>query len=671
MTSDPTRETQPGEALRNRWGRLLENSFDEIYLFSADNLNFLQVSHGALRNLGYSMLEMRHLTAIDIKPEINAAEFAALLQPLREGRQDRVVFETCHQRKDGSRYPVEVRLQFAAEESPPVFIAIILDISERQKAEQAKQESERRYQALARIAPVGIFRTDAAGHCIYTNEYWCQLAGIPAEQALGEGWSAALHAEDRERVFAEWYQTAKNQVPFTTECRFQRPDGRTASVLVQATAEHDSEGNVLGYVGTVTDITTQKYTEAAIRHIAAGVSVAGAKQYFGQLVLKLAQLFGADYAFVGVLDKKDSNRVNTYAVCAHGKLVNNLSYHLKHTPCAEVVGRRTRSYRTAVQAAFPDDTQLSGMGVDSYVGTPMFDSSGTPIGLLAVMDSKPMDEHEKLQPVMEIFAARTGMEIERQLIEDELRVHRDHLEELVSERTHELQVVNRELEAFAYSVSHDLRAPLRAIDGFSHALEEDCADAVGELGRSYLSRVRAASQRMGVLIDDILQLSRVNRNDMQWSTVDMSKLATEVVERLREAEPERQVEVQVAPGIQVRSDRVLLEVVLENLIGNAWKYSGGREHAHIELGVQVRERGLVYFVKDNGVGFDMRYADKLFGIFQRLHKVDEFEGTGIGLATVSRIIDRHKGRVWAEAELDKGATFFFTLGGVNLSGSRE
>ena len=265
MTSDQIAETRASDALRKRWGRILENSFDEIYLFAADNLHFLHVSRGALQNLGYSMPEMRQLTALDIKPEINATEFAALLQPLRDGQRDRVVFETVHRRKDGSCYPVEVRLQFAAEESPPVFIAIILDITERRQAQQARLESERRYHALARIAPVGIFRTDVRGNCIYTNERWCQIAGMHPEEALGEGWATALHPQDRERVIAEWYQAAKTQVPFYTECRFQRPDGTVIWLLARATAEQDLDGNAIGYVGTITDFSKQKKIEDELR----------------------------------------------------------------------------------------------------------------------------------------------------------------------------------------------------------------------------------------------------------------------------------------------------------------------------------------------------------------------------------------------------------------------
>jgi light-regulated signal transduction histidine kinase (bacteriophytochrome) len=230
---------------------------------------------------------------------------------------------------------------------------------------------------------------------------------------------------------------------------------------------------------------------------------------------------------------------------------------------------------------------------------------------------------------------------------------------------HELEATNRELEAFSYSVSHDLRAPLRSIDGFSQILLEDYADELDEDGKNYLSRVRAASQRMGRLIDDLLGLSRVTRGAMSRERVNLSALAEEVAKGLREARPERAVEFSAQPRLEVWGDLKLLRVALENLIGNAWKFTEKEPEARIEFGMdeELSRRGRVpvYYVRDNGAGFEMAYADKLFGAFQRLHGSDEFEGTGIGLATVQRIVHRHGGRIWAEGEVDRGATFYFTL----------
>ena len=217
------------------------------------------------------------------------------------------------------------------------------------------------------------------------------------------------------------------------------------------------------------------------------------------------------------------------------------------------------------------------------------------------------------------------------------------------------------MEAFAYSVSHDLRAPLRSIDGFSQALLEDCADELDTQGKDYLERVRAGCQHMGQLIDDLLNLSRLTRREMHREAVDLSELAERIATRLRQAQAERQVEFVVVNDLIVQGDRTLLQVVLENLLGNAWKFTGTHPRARIEFGVAEVEGQPAYFVRDNGVGFDMAYADKLFGAFQRLHTVEEFPGTGIGLATVQRIVHRHGGRVWAEGAVEQGATFYFTL----------
>jgi light-regulated signal transduction histidine kinase (bacteriophytochrome) len=228
----------------------------------------------------------------------------------------------------------------------------------------------------------------------------------------------------------------------------------------------------------------------------------------------------------------------------------------------------------------------------------------------------------------------------------------------------ELEGANRELEAFSYSVSHDLRAPLRTIDGFSQILLEDHADQLDEEGEDYLGRVRAASQHMDNLIDDLLDLSRVSRGPLRKETVDLGAMATGIVEELERSQPEREVEFVTEEGITAFADANLLAVALENLLNNAWKFTSREERARIEFGSTTDEGGeRVFFLRDNGVGFDMAYAGKLFGAFQRLHATEDFEGTGIGLATVARIVRRHGGRVWAEGDAGEGATFFFTLDG--------
>jgi PAS domain S-box-containing protein len=225
----------------------------------------------------------------------------------------------------------------------------------------------------------------------------------------------------------------------------------------------------------------------------------------------------------------------------------------------------------------------------------------------------------------------------------------------------ELEAANKELEAFSYSVSHDLRSPLRSLDGFSNALLEDFGDQLPEQGRNYLERIRDSAQRMAGLIDDLLNLSRVTRVQIQFVPVDLTRLAETILAELQQTQVERRVKCSVAPGLGARGDPHLLRIVLENLLGNAWKYTSKQEQAEIEFGSKYENDETIYFVHDNGAGFDMAYANKMFGAFQRLHSTTEFPGTGIGLATVQRIIHRHGGRIWAEGVVNQGATFFFTL----------
>jgi signal transduction histidine kinase len=278
---------------------------------------------------------------------------------------------------------------------------------------------------------------------------------------------------------------------------------------------------------------------------------------------------------------------------------------------------------------------------------------------LIVENSALVEElHRQNEDLEQIVAQRTAAL--RQSAE-EIRELNAELEQRVADRTARLTAVNKELEAFSYSVSHDLRAPLRTLDGFSQALLEDYAEKLDENAKNYLNRIRAASQRMGQLIDDLIQLSRLARSEIQTEQVNLSEIASQFAAELRARHMERQVEFVIMEGLAVRGDQRLLRIALANLLENAWKFSSKKAHSCIEFGKAQHNGRDAFFVRDNGAGFDMAYADKLFGAFQRLHSMTEFDGTGIGLATVQRIINRHDGDIWAEGAVGQGATFYFSL----------
>lgn len=279
---------------------------------------------------------------------------------------------------------------------------------------------------------------------------------------------------------------------------------------------------------------------------------------------------------------------------------------------------------------------------------------------LVLSDSGRLFDENDLEFAKEL-AQRATLAIENAKLYKKMQDSNAELEHRVIQRTAELEAINKELEAFSYSVSHDLRAPLRSIDGFSNKILKDYSDLLGEQGKDYFNRVMNASRHMGHLIDDLIKLARISRIDMNMEEINLSAMAQSIVGELKEANPERIASISIQDDLIINGDRNLIHIVLQNLLGNAWKYSKNKSETEIEFSTIQKDGQIIYFIRDNGAGFDMRYVDKLFGAFQRLHSLSEFEGTGIGLATVQRIIRRHQGTIWAESEVDNGTTFFFTL----------
>jgi signal transduction histidine kinase len=314
-----------------------------------------------------------------------------------------------------------------------------------------------------------------------------------------------------------------------------------------------------------------------------------------------------------------------------------------------------------------DDTQRAILNILEDAAGEQVWSDATQRAILNVLEDSAEEKERLADTQRAALNILDDFDIEKKKVEQanaDLRneiAERARAEEALRHAKAAAEEASRELEAFSYSVAHDLRAPLRGIDGFSQALIEDCAEKLDEMGKTYLGYVRESAQHMAQLIDDLLSLSRVTRAELHRMPIDLAAIAKTVFTNLQRSQPDRKVEFIMPRAIAALGDARLLGIVVENLLGNAWKFTGKHAHARIEFGRQPQANRWIYFIRDNGAGFDMAYAGKLFAVFQRLHTVSEFEGTGIGLATVQRIIRRHGGRVWAEGEVGRGATFYFTL----------
>jgi len=533
--------------------------------------------------------------------------------------------------------------------------------SKRQTTEIKLLASRKLLETVFEASPDMIFIHATEGPILEVNNnvldrYGFSKAAIrdaSVEKLSGNGYTHDMAMRHIQRALTgqaedfEWLAKDRHNHEFPVEVRLRR-------------LKEDPAPGEPAVVAVVRDITSQKKSDNALRSLAKGALETEFDDFLRQAAHNLAAVYDARFAFVGRLIEPARTHVQTLAVWAGEGPVDNFSYALEGTPCNDIINLKAELIPTNAAELYAGDEMLLQMGVDSYYGVPLIGSSGQMLGLVSVMDTHPMHPSDWSEPVLKVFAARLANEIERHETLQALKLQEIHLEQQVAKRTQELESINRELEAFSYSVSHDLRAPLRSIDGFSQVLLEDYRELLDETGQDYLQRVRRASQRMGILIDELLQLSRIGRGELKITTCNLSELAARTVTHLREQYPQRQVKTLIAPEMKIQGDATLIGIMLDNLIGNAWKYSSNNPQAEIEFGSKVSDGQRVYHIRDNGCGFDKRYADKLFGAFQRLHG-SEYEGTGIGLATAQRIIHRLGGDIWADAELNKGAIFYFIL----------
>ncbi len=487
----------------------------------------------------------------------------------------------------------------------------------------------------------GISIADATGTFVYTSPYADWLFGNGARHASPAEWNEVgiFHADERTPFTVD-------QMPIWRALRGEEirdvdmfvrnanvPQGR--HVRCHCVPLRDEQGQIIGGMALIKDMDTARRNEEEKRRT---------EQRF-QLLVETAR--------EGIWTIDPQSRT-TY--------VNRFMAEMLGYRVDEMMGKSIFSFMDEEgQRLAEENIERRRQGRAEVMDFRFRRKDGSSIW--ANMSSSPMIDEQgrytgSLATITDITARRSA--------EEEVRKLNAELERRIAERTSQLEFSNRELEAFAYSVAHDLRAPLRSIASFSDALTEDCAPCLDETGLDYLRRIRNGAHRMSELIDGILSLSRVNRTALATSRCDLSAMARAIAEQLQLLQPERNARFTLQEGLVVQGDPQLLRSVLENLLGNAWKFTRERPLAEIEFGAKEVQGIRNYFVRDNGAGFDMAYRDKLFGVFQRLHTQSEFEGNGVGLATVQRIIRRHGGRVWGEGQPGRGACFIFTLNEMPL-----
>ncbi|RKH13829.1 PAS domain S-box protein [Corallococcus sp. CA053C] len=611
---------------------VLERMSDASFALDGE-WRFLYVNREGERVMGFPRESLVGRRLWDVFPAVVGSAFE---------RYYRQAIETQQPAEFVEFYPpfqawFEVRV-FPVQDGISVFFR---DVTAPRRAQQSLRESEARFRSLVLAIAQVVWTTSAAGLIEEDSASWRTFTGQTFEEMKGHGWLNALRPDDRARTASLWQEALARRGLYEVEYRMRRPDGTYTPVLARAAPVLNADGSIREWMGTNTDITARKQAEAQLRGYAE----------------RLEALHAIDRAILQAVSLQDLART---ALCFLRRLIGCEEASLLIAEPGEEVSRWTVSAE-APETLRQEHPRSAGdappRGLPHFLELPLTLGGGRR-GALRLASTREGSFDAMATQVAEEVAAQVAIAVEQGRLRRELESHAGVLEEQVAARTAELQEANAQLEAFSYSVSHDLRAPLRGIDGFLRLVEEDVAGTLSERGRGYLARVRAAAGRMGQLIDDLLKLSRLSRAPLERGDVDVSSLAASVADELRARDPTRVVEVGIAPGLRARADSRLLRVAFENLLGNAWKFTARRETGHIQVG----KFDGAFFVRDDGAGFDMAYSGKLFAPFQRLHDAAEYPGTGIGLATVQRIVRRHGGRLWTEAAVDQGATFYFTLG---------